>query len=273
MDAVGWNRSTVGAVIMVTQTPDYRLPATACLMQHRLGLPTSCAAFDVNLGCSGYVYGLWLAMTLAASGTRVLLLVGDTITHHLAPGDKTVIPLFGDAGTATAIEGSPGKVAHFSLGTDGSEAQSLIIPADRNRSPEIGPRSLQPDGNMRGSGDLYMNGMRVYSFVQREVPPLIQSVVDKAAWTPDYFLLHQANKAMLQMIGRKLEIPAEKMPLNLDRFGNTSGSSIPLLMVTELRKELRAPQKLVLSGFGVGFSYGAVAIETDGVEVPPLASR
>jgi 3-oxoacyl-[acyl-carrier-protein] synthase-3 len=262
MADLGWNPSTVDGIIFVTQTPDYRLPATACVLQRRLGLSTSCAAFDVNQGCSGYVYGLGLASSLINSGLRrVLLLVGDTSTKNICSKDKSSIFLFGDAGTATAIERGEQELV-FLLGTDGSGASSLIIPAGgyREYGDDASHKEIEQEGgNLRSRQQLFMNGAEVVSFTLRVLPDCWQELLanDCSREIPiDSVVMHQANQFLLNTVSKRLGIAAEKVPSTLARFGNTSSASIPLTMAETLKTRLQHDQiKLALLGFGVGWSW------------------
>jgi len=266
---LGWERDTIDAVIVVTQTPDYNQPATSCLLQHRLGLAKTCAAFDVNLGCSGYLYGLWLVSTLVAGGgaRRALLLAGETANAFSDPKDRTVCFLFGDAGTATALESDPtAPPMYFELGTDGSGSTHLIVPGGGYRHPpslETLKRVPGEDGVERDAHKIRMNGAEVFAFTLREVPPLISGVMTAAAWNMeqlDAFVPHQANLFMLQHLAKRMKIPKEKVVLTLEEFGNTSSASVPLALTYGLHGPLRAgPVKTVMAGFGVGWSWGAAA--------------
>lgn len=276
----GWGRDSIDALIFVSQTPDYVLPATSCVLQARLGLPKRCAAFDVNLGCSGYVYGLWVASGLLTAGLarRVLLLAGDTISRISSPQDRSVALLFGDAGTATALEHDPlAPPIAFEMGTDGSGQDHLKVPAGMFRAPRSAAsavRSEREGGNVRSDEDLYMNGAEIFAFTLREVPALVRAALDGAGWSlenVDAVVMHQANLLMLKQLGKKLGLPAEKMPLALEQFGNTSSASIPVAMAHALGSRLRGEQlRLVLAGFGVGFSWGAAAISCGPMVVPEI---
>lgn len=280
LEELRWPRDTVDLLIFVSQTPDYRLPATSCTLQARLGLPTSCAAFDVGLGCSGYVYGFWLAAHLIAGGgvRRALLLAGDTISQVVSPHDRSVAPLFGDAGSATALERSEeGLSMFFELGTDGSGWDHLIVPAGGFRQPATeanGERTEREPGNLRSDQDLAMNGPEIFAFTLREVPPLIHSVLAQAGWSTeevDAFLLHQANGFVLNHLRKRLRVPAEKMVVAMEEYGNTSVTSIPLAATHALAEPLRSqPRRLVLAGFGVGFSWGAAALTAGPMQMPEL---
>lgn len=259
---LGWERGSVESLIFVTQTPDYTLPATACLAQHRLGLSQGCAAFDVNQGCSGFVYGLSMAASLVEAGaSRVLLLAGDTSNKYVSTRDKSAAFLFGDAGTATAIERGSAKL-RFVLGTDGAGAGHLIIPAGRFREPGDANSHLAEEmepGNFRNRHQLYMNGAEVMNFALRVLPPCWKELTggdDSAAASVDAVVMHQANQFILDTVAKRLKIPAEKVPSTLADFGNTSSASIPLTMAECLRGPLAAGScTLALLGFGVGWSW------------------
>lgn len=259
---LGWAPESVEALIFVSQSPDYVLPATSCLLQDRLGLSTACASLDVSLGCSGYVYGLWLASSLLASGAvaRALLLVGDTVSRRVAAEDHATYPLFGDAGTATALERAPGAPpACFELGTDGGGARHLIVPAGGSRHPARAEAGQAPTDE-----SLHMDGAEVFAFTLREVPPMVRRVREAAGWAPDAvdaYVFHQANRMMLQHLTKKMRLPPERVLLDMEEFGNTSGASIPLALTHGLAEALvEREQRLVLAGFGVGLSWGAAAV-------------
>jgi len=255
LDRLGWSRDSVDVLIFVTQTPDHPLPATACLAQNRLGLSRRCAAFDLSLGCSGYVYGLWTAASLlnGLGGGRALLLAGDTTSRLLDAGDRSVAPLFGDAATASALEVEPGAPPlTFDLGTDGAGAPYLIVPGGGMRDPD--------------GGRLFMDGTQVFAFTLREVPNAVARTLAAAGWTAgdvDRFVLHQANEMMIRRLGQKIGAGADRLVVALAGHGNTSSASIPLAMTEALATELTArPLRLLLSGFGVGWSWATAAMET-----------
>jgi 3-oxoacyl-[acyl-carrier-protein] synthase-3 len=264
-----WERESIEALIFVSETFDYTVPATACCLQARLRLPSTCAAFDVALGCSGYVYGLWIASSLMMAGCkRVLLLAGETTTKIISPLDRAAVPLFGDAGTATALEREDGHMFHFEMGTDGRGFGHLIMPASGYRTPRTSQtcvRTPREGGNIRSEEDVCMNGPEIFTFTLREVPPLVSRTLSRAGWTKeetDMFVMHQANRFMLNHLAKKMAIPYAKMPIALDEFGNTSSASIPLAINHCLRQALSEKKlRLLLAGFGVGLSWGAVALE------------
>lgn len=269
LDSLDWSRDSIDAVIFVSQTPDYRLPATACLLQSRLNLRVGISALDVSLGCSGYVYGLWLAMMMAQTGAakRILLAVGDTSSTMNDPNDRSTVLLFGDAGTATAIETTDDSVgnARFVLGSDGSGAEALIVPKGAFRRPNEASKFADYP-----SDTLYMDGGEVFNFTLKVVPPLILEAIaadEREVEDYDLFLLHQANAFMIKHLAKKAKLPMDKVPINVDRFGNTSSATLPLLMTDSAAEQLKASAcQLLLCGFGVGLSWGAVSLQ-----VGPLA--
>ncbi|MFV3129461.1 3-oxoacyl-ACP synthase III family protein [Niveispirillum sp. KHB5.9] len=255
LDGLGWASDSVDLLICVTQTPDHPLPATACLLQNRLGLGRQCAAFDVGLGCSGYVYGLWLAASLLSSmgRGRALLVAGDTTSRTLDPQDRSVAPLFGDAGTVTALEwdADAGPLT-VDVGTDGAGGPYLIQP---------GGGARQPDGPL-----LFMDGTQVFAFTLREVPKAIASTLAASGRTIadiDHVVLHQANEMMLRRLGAKIGAREDQLVLALADRGNTSSATIPLAMTDALAPSLTDGERnLLLCGFGVGWSWGTTVWRT-----------
>ncbi|MBX2909534.1 MAG: ketoacyl-ACP synthase III [Chitinophagales bacterium] len=273
------NRSEIKVLIFITQTPDYLIPNTASILQHKLGLQKDCIAFDVNLGCSGFVYGLNLAASLLANITegKALLLVGDVSTAVISKRDKSVVPLFSDAGSATVLARKTNKIMQFNLQTDGAEYDDIII-SDGGMRNKISGNSLQEietgKSNFRAPIHMKLDGIRIFNFALREVAPNIKALCEAAKKTQDeidFFVLHQANRLMLESVRKKLGVEETKVPYSLYDFGNTSSASIPLTMVTNLRYDLMNRKlKLLLSGFGVGLSWGSVLLETENIFVSPL---
>ena len=270
----------VDAVIFVTQTPDHAQPNNASLLHGRLGFARTVAAYDVALGCSGWIYGLQQAALLCAHGgaRSVLLCAGDTLSRSTNPRDRATDPLFGDAGSATLVVRDPAAAPwHFVLGADGARARVIEVPAGGARSPrgrEPWVERADTDGNVRHPGDLHMDGAEVFNFTLREVPAAIAEVMALAGWTEpvvDALVLHQANRFVLSSIGRKCGFPAAKTPMDLvERFGNQSSASIPCALVEALGPELgRRPLRLVACGFGVGLSWGAVALTSGPLTLLP----
>jgi 3-oxoacyl-[acyl-carrier-protein] synthase-3 len=262
IEAMGVKRNEIGALIFVSQTPDYRLPATACDLQARLGLSNNVAAFDVNLGCSGYTYGLWLAASLIAAGSvdKILLLVGDTISKIAAEDDRATALLFGDCGTATLLEKSDaGERMSFALGTDGRGARNLIVPEGAFR------QTVEKDERNQNSSDkLFMEGSEVFNFTLKAVPALVaelKSVALQPGEDFDFYLFHQANSFMIKHLAKKAKVSIDKAPMNIDRFGNTSSATIPLLLVTACRDSLLSSTGSLIGmfGFGVGYSWAGCA--------------
>lgn len=285
LEELDWDRDSIQAVLFVTQTPDYPAPATACTLQSRLELPTSCAAMDINLGCSGYVYGLATAAQFVKgmaggkeNGGRVLLLVGDTITHFVSPDDRATAPLFGDAGSATALEySSSAEPIVFSLGTDGRGLNHLIVPAGGARQPrteESGIRTSRESGNIRSDEDMYMNGAEVFSFALQEVPKMVRSTLAEAGWTIDEVdgvVMHQSNGIMLKHLRKRLKVDEENFVIALEGYGNASCASIPLAMTHQWSQASQTEKrKLVLAGFGLGWSWGGAAITCENMVMPEL---
>lgn len=280
LDQLSWDRESIEALIFVSQTPDYQLPATACILQHRLALPSTCIAFDVNLGCSGYVYGISIGSQFISSGkvNRALVLAGDTVSQLVSDQDKATSPLFGDAGTATALQHQEdAPLMTFELGTDGRGTQHLIVPAGMSRrrhSPETSIRVEKEGGNLRSEEDLFMNGAQVFSFSLERVPRLVRSALDSAKWSMDEIdavVMHQANKFMLQHLSKRLQIPNEKFVLAMEDFGNTSCASIPLAINTALKDQVtQRPMRLLLVGFGVGWSWGAMTAICGPMAIPDV---
>ncbi|MEI6491219.1 MAG: ketoacyl-ACP synthase III [Verrucomicrobiota bacterium] len=276
ISSLGWKKDTIEALVFVSQTPDYILPATACTLQHRLGLSHECAAFDVNQGCSGYIYGLWLASSLVESGlSRVLLLVGDTSNRCVSEEDKSVAFLFGDSGSATAIERAE-ATSHFVLGTDGSGARNLIIEAGQCRQrPNPGNcLRVEVEGGKRRPTELFMDGSEVMAFTLREVPPLFEQLLGYAGLQRgqlDAVVMHQANKFLIDNLARKIDMPTDRIPTSFLNFGNTSCASIPVTIATRLRDAVSSnPLTLALMGFGVGWSWSACTLALGPIPVPEI---
>jgi len=273
---LNWQKEDIDCLIFVTQTPDYILPATSCILQNRLGLSEECFSLDISLGCSGWVYGMSIISNLLSTGAfkKGLLLVGDTLSKINSKDDKSSYPLFADAGTATALEHQKNmtkiKKIYFHLATDGSGFETIIIPdgANRNRvSPESFINKEYGEGIVRNNLNIALNGMDVFSFGISKAPQSVNKMIehfnlDKEAI--NYFIFHQANLFMNEKIRKKLKLPEEKVPYSLKEFGNTSSATIPLTMVTQLQRKLQNEKlKLIGCGFGVGLSWGSIYFSTD----------
>ncbi len=276
---MGADATSIDAVIFVTQTPDHSQPNNASLLHGRLGLSKSAPAYDLSLGCSGWVYGLHQAALLCAHGgaARVLLCAGDTLSRLTNPGDRSTDPLFGDAGSATIVE-KTGRAApwHFVLGADGAGAEAIIVRQGGARQPD-GPlnESKDDEGNRRHAANLAMNGADVFNFTLREVPPAVQSVLRHAGYSAeslDGLVLHQANRFILSTLAKKLGVPEARTPMGVvERYGNQSSASMPCAFIDGLGDRLASgPLKVAGCGFGVGLSWGAFAGELGPLTVAPI---
>ena len=271
----GIDKSSIGLLVFVSQTPDYRLPATACVLHKRLDLEKNCLAFDVNLGCSAFVYGISIAgaMMNSLNIENALLLNGDTCTKTISPEDKSEHMLFGDAGSATLLTKSEGASIIGELMTDGEGFKSIIMPSggyrNRNGSHE---RTMWGDGNIRSDYDGYINGTDVFVFSISQVPKLIKKfVADNSIEEFDHLVLHQANQMMFKQISKKTKIPMNKIPETIDRFGNTSGASIPLTLCNIYgNDETEGASKELMCGFGIGLSWGVVYTEIQKKDIFPI---
>jgi len=260
---------SVDGVVFVSQTPDYRMPATSVLLQHRLGLPNTCVAFDVNYGCSGFVYGLLQSAMLVALGAcrRVLLLAGDVMSPYLNAHDKANRMVFADGGSASLVERGA-EQWHFQTWTDGSGAPFLIIPAGGARLPISAHTAVSHicrDGQPRALEQLHMHGTKVLSFAAREVPGLLREVATAAGYDLEqagFIGLHQANRYVVRTIRRLLELPERVVPTDSGAFGNTGPCSIPLLLSSEasVLRQQNELERSILCGFGVGYSAAAVSL-------------
>ena len=272
--------SDIDFLLYCTESPDYCLPATACLLQDRLGLPTCAGALDFNLGCSGYVYGLSLAKGLIESGQaqRILLLTGDTPSKVIDPADRSVRPLFGDAGSASLVESravndaedDPGPlIGPFVFGTDGTGAEELIVRKGGFRALSEVPRAGDAFTACNETMRLHMNGPRVFDFMRQTVPGLLQNLLKKSGIEQteiDIFVFHQASKLILERLRRALRIPQEAFCICIEDVGNTVSSTIPIaLKRIEEQGRVKPGALLVLAGFGVGFSWGATLVRWKGI--------
>lgn len=270
---LGWDKSEIDAIIFVSQFTDYFLPATACILQDKLGLSKECYAEDIILGCSGWVYGLSSLASLMQSGCfkKALLLAGDAKRH--VPFED---PLFGYAGTVTALEyqeGAEGFKFHF--GTDGSGYDAIIIPdgGARNQISKDSFIEEKIDGKIYNRLQIRMKGMDVFSFGISTVPKSVKKLGEHFNFDYqgyDYFVFHQANMKMINMIVKKLKLDSSKVPNCIDKFGNTSSASIPLTIVTRLNGQVKPNTKFICCGFGVGLSWGSVAFDIDQLVISDL---
>lgn len=272
-DSGACSPAEIDYILLCTQSPDYFLPTTACLLQDRLGIPDTAGALDFNLGCSGFVYGLGLAQGLLRTGqaSRVLLITAETYSKFIHPQDKSVRTLFGDAAAATLIEAVSSQEdstpAPFAFGTDGKGGENLIVPAGGLRTPST-PETAQAvtdeNGNWRSQNNLFMNGAEIFTFTIRTIPDCVNRLLTKAhkrIEDVDFFVFHQANQYMLEHLRKKMGIPPEKFSLCLGHCGNTVSSTIPIaLKHASMEGQLQDGQLVMLVGFGVGYSWGATLL-------------
>jgi 3-oxoacyl-[acyl-carrier-protein] synthase-3 len=256
---LNWSANDIDALVYVTQSPENILPSTSIRMAHMLGLPSGVLAFDINLGCSGYPYGLAVLMGMMENGLlkKALLVASETPSKIVDQYEKSTAMLFGDAGTVTAIEAGTADVSHFILGSDGSGADNLLIPQCR-----FSGNKLADDPRLVGRNPdyLYMDGAEIFNFTLKRVPPLVAAAqAQECGGNIDYYLFHQANHFMLEHLRKKMKLDPDMVPVNIADYGNTSVASIPLLITTKLAPHIAAGSNLRVGmfGFGVGYSWSS----------------
>lgn len=262
-----YDKESIDFLILCTQSPDYYLPTTACVLQKKLALPIHVGAFDFNLGCSGYIYGLGLVKGLIESNIseKILFITSETYTKSINPLDKSNLTIFGDAATATIIERSDDEhILNFEFGTDGTGAQNLIIPNGgfRNRYDKDA-LPINEKGSFRTANELYMNGPEILTFTIQRIPDLVNKTLEKNQMQMDdidYFIFHQANQYMLDYLRKKMKIPEDKFFMDMKDTGNTVSSTIPIAL-QKSSKRLKQGDFVLLAGFGVGYSWGATIIQ------------
>ena len=273
INKISLKRSEIDGLIFATQTPDYPAPASSCILQDRLELSKDCFTMDINAGCPAFVNAWYIAANMIESRSckKILILIGDTLREKISPADRGLSFIISDAASAILIESAEeDHVSTTVAKTDGSAYEALIIPAGGSRLPcseETGIMEDAEEGNKRRKEDLYMDGMGVFTFAVKEVPSIIKETADLHGISledVDYFLLHQANAYMLKFIAKRAKIPMEKIPINIGKYGNTNGSTIPLLINDLAEKELKEPKNMIMSGFGIGLSWAAVAMKMGG---------
>jgi 3-oxoacyl-[acyl-carrier-protein] synthase-3 len=278
LSGLGRRPEEIDAVVLSTITPDYRVPSTACVLQHRLKCPTTTIAYDISMGCSGYIVGLYNACSLikGAGLKRVLLLAGDTQTKLCYDQDKNVVFILGDGGTATLLEPGAGDIV-VEVMTDGGRFQNLYVPAGGFRRPSTeATRQVreQSDGGMRSEDHLYMNGMEIFKFSATDVVKTLTGFMGAEKLSPedfDHLFLHQANGFMNDKIAKKLKFPPEKVPYTIEFYGNTGSASIPLTMAHHFsQKGTTGRERCLMSGFGVGLSWGVASMVIEGLYAPPV---
>lgn len=264
------NKDEIDLLVFISQTPDYRMPATSVTLQHRLGLPNSTIAFDITLGCSAFIYGLSVVygMMERSNLKKALLLDGETRSKVYSPRDRRSAFLFGDGGVAALIERDAkfGK-STFSLNSDGSRADLIMIPAGGYRkmssAETVVEKVIDEYGNMRSEEQGYMRGGDVFNFVIREIPRDIKNTLAYAGKEKDdidYIVFHQANNFINSYIMKKMKMDATKIPSTIAKFGNTSSVSVPLTIVSELQGKLNGKRDLLLSAFGVGMTWATAVV-------------
>jgi 3-oxoacyl-[acyl-carrier-protein] synthase-3 len=261
----------VDYLLLCTQCPDYPIPSTACLLQERLGIPSSAGALDFSIGSSGYVYGLGLAQGIIETGQAesVLLITADTNSRYVNRRDRSVRSVFGDAASATLLRGvdrDAPALGPYVYGTDGRGAAHLMVPAGgmrEPRTPETAREETDGNGNVRNRENLFMDGSEIFTFTLREIPPMVAELVRRAGLDiddVDLFVFHQANRYMLEHLRKKMRLPAEKFVLAM-RWGNTASSSIPIALRSAMAEgRLRDGARVVLAGFGPGYSWGGALV-------------
>ncbi|MBR6948305.1 MAG: ketoacyl-ACP synthase III [Muribaculaceae bacterium] len=277
MDDNGIDPASIDVLLFMSQTPDYRIPATSCLLQHRLGLPRETMCFDISLGCSGYLYALSTAFAYASMQgiNRVLLLDGETFSKIVNRRDKVDWPLYGDAGTATLVEKGDYGTSTFMLNTDGSGEDVLKVHAGM-RHPITADSCVErerEDGNIRTELEVFMDGMDVFNFAISKVPKSIKLLLQQTNRTiddVDYLVFHQANRFMMDFFVKKLKISPEHVPYCIGKYGNTSSASVPLTIVSELAGKLDGEHTVVMSAFGAGLSWGSAMVAMRDCKISPV---
>ena len=269
--------NSIDVLLFMSQTEDYRIPATAPILQHRLGLSIDTLCLDLSLGCSGFVFALSTAYAYASMEgvNRVLLLDGETFSKIVNKRDKVDWPLYGDGATATLVEKGDFEPSTFILRSDGSGKDSVIIrDGMRNKvTPESCTEKKEEDGNIRTGLEVFMDGMAVFNFAMKRVPKSIKEIVEVSGCTfedVDWLVFHQANKFMTDFFVKKLKFNAEKVPYCIQKYGNTSSTSVPLTIVSELHDKLKDGQRVIMSGFGAGLSWGTANIVFNQCKISPV---
>lgn len=279
---LGWEKESVDMLVFESVTGDYKTPPTACLLQDRLGLSEDCFCVDIPMGCCGCMYAMNVAGNMLSHGDirRALLLIGDTALRMGSMQDKSRVPLFGDMGTAIALEYDPSaKPIMIDFHTQGSGYKALMTPHGGYRHPITEESFVQEDfgnGIIRAPKDTLIDGMAVFTFAISKPAKTVASLLDELHIDKDndidYYLIHQANKLIVDRLVKKLKLPTEKVPYNLEEFGNTGGASVPGLMVTRLREQLQQEgnKRLLCSSFGLGLSWGTMLLNVEKLVIPEL---
>lgn len=278
LDDSNVDRSSIDMVIFLSMTPDYIMPPTSSLLQHRLGLPQQTACLDLSLACSGFVYALSTAFAFASSQgvNKVLVLVGESMSHFSNPRDRVNFPLYGDAGTACLVEKGDFGDSTFILTAGGEGEHVVLVPHGGHRFP-ITDESLidkeREDGNFRRDADITMDGLATFNHAVTAIPKQVKQLLQVTGLTADdfdYLVSHQANKFMIDFIVKRLKFDVAKVPFCLEKFGNTSAASIPLTIVSELHGLMEGNKHLLLSAIGAGWSFGTAHITTDNLKISKI---
>ncbi|HHT25382.1 MAG TPA: ketoacyl-ACP synthase III [Clostridiaceae bacterium] len=273
------NRDDIGLMLLVTQSPDYRRPSSANVIHKRLDLPIDCACMEINLGCSGFIYGLQTAMSLMASTSSDqqygLLLMGETASKLVDPHDKSIVMMYGDAGAAILLEKTSESISSTTLlRSDGSRYKAIILPAGgfRDMNPRY-EKFMCRDGIERSLYDIYMDGTSVFSFSITDVPKALNDYLEYTETSIndyDSFIFHQANEFIIKQLVRKLKLIKDTVPISLDRYGNTGGISIPLTMCDAYGENASEIKKVLMAGFGIGLSWGVTSIPVNIGNIYPI---
>ncbi len=269
---------SIDMLIFLSLTPDYVAPPTSSVLQHRLGLPTTCGAFDMSLACSGFVYALATAFSFVSNPAinRVLVCVGETMSKIMNPRDKVNFPLYGDAGVACIVEKGDFGEATFLLSSDGAGEHSVIVPARGFRNPMTADSLIDKEcekGNHRRDIDITMDGIDTFNHAIKGVPKEVKELMRLTNITGDdvdYFVAHQANKMMIDFIVKKLRFDTDKVPCCIGKFGNTSCCSVPLTIVSELLGRMEGKKRLLLTSIGSGWSYASAYLNTIDLRIAPV---
>ncbi|MBR1928244.1 MAG: ketoacyl-ACP synthase III [Paludibacteraceae bacterium] len=282
LEELHWDKSSIDMLVFESVTGDYRTPPTSCLLQDRLGLSEDCFCLDIPMGCCGCMYAMNVAGNMLTTGNikRALLLIGDTALRMGSMQDKSRVPLFGDCGTAIALEFDPtAEPILIDFHTQGSGYKALMTPHGGFRHPITQESFVQEDfgnGIVRAPKDTMIDGMAVFTFAISKPAKTVENLLNELNIDRqsdiDYYLIHQANRLIVDRLVKKLKLPPEKVPYNLEEFGNTGGASIPSLIVTRLAERVMSerPTRLLCSSFGLGLSWGTMLLTTKNLIVPKL---
>lgn len=269
-------KEKIGIMVFVTQSPDYWRPSTACVLQKRLQLPVDCTCVEEAVGCSGFIYGLQTAMSMMASSDAEygLLLIGETASKLVDPMDKSIVMMYGDAGTAILLKKDGNERITSLLKSDGNRYKAIVLPAGgfRDMYPER-ERFICSDGIERSLYDIFMDGTAVFSFSITDVPRTVREYYERTGTTAedyDVIALHQANQYILKQVAKRIKAPMEKVHISIDRFGNTGGISIPLTLCDKYGTEKSGRVRALMCGFGIGLSWGVTSAYIDTEKVFPI---